>query len=225
MAVHRLLRNLAVTGVVASSILVGGVAVAAPASAATCSDVELVFARGSGEVPGLGIVGSPLLSSLQQDLPGKTVTSYAVNYAADIAQTSAGAGATDMTRHVTQVAGTCPATSFVIGGYSQGASVTDIAIGLPTFLGTGQVIPTDLAPRIAAVVVFGNPARLAGGRPITTGSALYGSRAFDKCNTGDPVCGGGALVTAHLTYGFDGGARDGAAFAANLVNAAGSTRA
>ncbi|MEX5632560.1 cutinase family protein [Parafrankia sp. FMc2] len=193
---------------------------ASPASAATCSDVDVVFARGSGELPGLGITGTPFVNSVKQGLTGKTVSSYAVNYAADIAQTSDGAGATDMTRHVRSVAASCPNTKFVLGGYSQGASVTDISIGIRTFLGSGETIPTELAPRVAAVVVFGNPLALFG-QKITTASPLYGPKAKEFCNLGDPVCAGGFNVFAHLTYGFDGSTANGASFAVSKVRALG----
>ncbi|KAE9263410.1 hypothetical protein PF008_g32371, partial [Phytophthora fragariae] len=52
---------------------------------------------------------------------------------------SAGPGATDMTNHVVSVAKECPNTVFVLGGYSQGASVT-------ATLGSGGTIPENLAP-------------------------------------------------------------------------------
>ncbi|MBL7488662.1 cutinase family protein [Frankia sp. AgB1.9] len=189
-----------------------------PANPAGCADVEVVFARGSGELPGLGITGTPFVSSLTSDLAGKSVTSYAVNYAADLAQTSAGAGATDMSNHVSSVAAKCPNTEFVLGGYSQGASVTDIAIGIPTFLGSGTTIPTSLAPRVAAVVVFGNPLALYG-QHIPTASSLYGSKAQEFCAAGDPVCANGANGVAHLSYPTNGMTTQGAAFAAAKVKA------
>jgi cutinase len=187
-------------------------------AATTCTDVQVVFARGSGELAGLGIVGTPLVSAITGDLTGKSVSSYAVNYGASYDQSSAGAGATDMTNHITSVAAACPNTSFVVGGYSQGASVTDIALGVPNFLGAGSSISTSLAPRIKAVVVFGNPLGMTGGH-IPTSSTLYGAKAKEFCNSGDPVCGAGFNVIAHLMYAFDGSATTGATFAANLVKA------
>jgi cutinase len=189
-----------------------------PGSPAGCADVEVVFARGSGELPGLGITGTPFVNSLKSDLAGKTVNAYAVNYAADVAQTSAGPGATDMTNHVTSVAAKCPNTKFVLGGYSQGASVTDISIGIPTFLGTGQTIPTSLAPRVAAVVVFGNPLGDLG-QTIASLSPLYGPKSDSFCNAGDPVCARGTDIAAHLAYATDGSAAHGARFAAERVTA------
>jgi cutinase len=189
-------------------------------AASACPDVNVVFARGTGELPGLGMVGTPFASAVSADLPGKTVTDYAVNYAADAAQTSAGPGATDMSQHITALAAQCPGTIFVIGGYSQGASVTDIAIGISTALGMGTAIPVSLAPRVAAVVTFGNPLRLTG-QTIASASPLYAPRADEFCNLGDPVCGNGANILAHLTYGTDGSATQAAQFAAGKVGAAG----
>ncbi|MBQ0852587.1 cutinase family protein [Streptomyces sp. NPDC057620] len=188
------------------------------ASAAPCSDVEVVFARGSGEAPGLGIVGAPLVRDIKSGLPGKSVTSHAVDYAANFSQTSAGPGASAMTDHVRSTAANCPDTSFVLGGYSQGASVTDIALGIRTTLGTGRTIPTDLAPRVKAVVVFGNPLQLSG-RTINTASGLYGAKAKEFCNTGDPVCGNGRSTAAHLRYHVNGSVQTGARFAVDRIEA------
>lgn len=203
--------------VTASACTAGGVVVAGSASAAICADVEVVFARGTFEIPGLGIVGGPFVNAVKANLPGKAVSSYAVNYAADVLQTSAGPGATDMTRHVKSVAAQCPNTKFVVGGYSQGASVTDIAIGIPTFLGSGEKIPTELAPRVAAVVVFGNPLGLFFAN-IATSSPLYGPKSKEFCNPGDPVCNvAGFNVLDHITYGFDAAAAAGGKFAAERV--------
>jgi len=169
---------------------------------AQCSDVHVVFARGSGEMPGLGICGEPLVSGITSNLGGMSVSSYAVSYLASVDQTSAGPGATDMTNHVVSVAQECPATVFVLGGYSQGASVTDIAIGIQTTLGSGDTIPETLASRIKAIVTFGNPLKLMG-ETISSASSTYGSKAIDFCNTGDPVCGNGFNMMAHLTYPMD----------------------
>ncbi|MFJ8636415.1 cutinase family protein [Streptomyces sp. NPDC093568] len=185
-------------------------------SAAPCSDVEAVFARGTGETPGLGIAGTPLVRGIKGALPGKTVSSYAVDYAANFSQTSAGPGATDMRDRVMSVAADCRSTSFVLGGYSQGGSVTDIALGIPTRLGTGRTIPTELAARVKAVVVFGNPLRLSG-RTIASASDVFGSKAKEFCNNGDPVCGNGRNSAAHLTYHRNESVEQGARFAAARI--------
>ncbi|MBN1172102.1 MAG: cutinase family protein [Micromonosporaceae bacterium] len=212
-------RRIAVIAVAVGALTAAGLtAVVTSASAATCSDVEVVFARGTGEIRGLGMVGSPFASTVKSKLSGLSVTTYAVDYAANVSQTSAGPGATDMSKHITSTASQCPNTSFVIGGYSQGASVTDIAIGIRTALGSGEAIPESLAPQIKAVVVFGNPLRMLG-TDITKASKLYGSKALDICNAGDPVCGAGVSMLAHLRYATNGSTTEGAEFAASKVKA------
>ncbi|WP_205706856.1 cutinase [Kineococcus vitellinus] len=194
----------------------------APASAATCSDVDVVFARGTGETPGLGITGTPFVRALTSELSDRTVSSYAVDYAANSSQTSAGPGATDMSAHVREVAANCPSTRFVLGGYSQGATVTDIAVGIRTGTSTGTPIPAELSGRVAAVVVFGNPLGLSG-RTIATASSTYGPRSKDYCNSSDSVCGSAPKTGTggHLSYASNGSTSEGARFAAALVRAAG----
>ncbi|WP_205705276.1 cutinase family protein [Kineococcus indalonis] len=209
----------------AAAVAAGGglLAGAAPASAAACSDVEVVFARGTGEAAGLGVVGRPFASALTSALPDRTVTSHAVDYAANTSQSSAGPGATAMSAHVREVAAACPSTLFVLGGYSQGATVTDIAVGIRTGTTTGTPVPAELAGRVAAVVVFGNPLGLSG-RTVATASATYGPRSKDYCNSSDSVCGSAPKTGTggHLSYVSNGSAAAGAQFAAGLVRAAGT---
>lgn len=69
--------------------LVGGAGVATvsapPAAAAACSDIDVVAARGTFEPGTLGlIVGDPVYSALQKKLTGKNLSSYKVNYPADL---------------------------------------------------------------------------------------------------------------------------------------------
>jgi cutinase len=214
-------RTVAITLVAAGvAALAGAVVPAGPAQAA-CSDVELVFARGTGEPAGLGILGAPLARGLAAALPGKSVSTYAVDYAAASNQRSAGPGATDMTNHVVATAASCANTQFVLGGYSQGASVTDIAIGIRTTLGTGSTIPTSLAGRVAAVVVFGNPLGISR-QTIAGSSALYGAKAKEFCAAGDPVCGNGNNFAAHLSYARNGDLTTAAQFAASKVGPGGT---
>ena len=63
--------------------------IAAPvAGAAPCPDVEIVFARGTTEPPGVGGIGQAFVDSLRSQLGGRSVGVYAVNYPAsnDFAQ-------------------------------------------------------------------------------------------------------------------------------------------
>jgi cutinase len=209
-------RIAAVTLLTTLTGLGGVLAAATPAGAAGCSDVQIIFARATGEAPGLGSAGGPFSRSLTSALKGKSVSTQAVDYAAAIDQSSAGPGASDMTDKVVRTAAACPKTRFVLGGYSQGASVTDIALGIRTTLGRGRSIPTDLAGRVDAVVVFGNPLGISR-QTIETSSQLYGKKARSFCNAGDPVCGNGANIFAHLAYPRDGSTTAAATFAAGRV--------
>lgn len=211
----RLLRAFTVTLLVAGGVI----AVAPLASAATCSDIDVVVARGTFEPGTLGIiVGDPVYSALQSALTDETTSSYPVNYPADLSEpSSVQQGNTDLVNHVTSQAAACPSQRFILAGYSQGANVVDNSIGVSSdgaLVGGAIVatIPTALQGRIAAILQFGNPIR-ALGRSIT---GLYQSRTKDYCANEDPVCqAGGTNVLAHLSYGSD--ASDAAAFAASKV--------
>ncbi|MER6787246.1 cutinase family protein [Streptomyces sp. NPDC000658] len=202
--------------------LLGGVALAgltAPAaSAAACSDIDVVAARGTFEPGTLGlIVGDPVYSALQRKLTGKSLSSYKVNYPADLSLTSAAQGNADVVNHVKSQAAACPNQRFVLVGYSQGANVVDNSIGVSSagaVVGSPIVatIPAALEPRVAAVLLFGNPIR-ALGKSVT---GVYQGRTVDFCAHGDPICeNGGDDVLAHL--GYTANADAAAVFAAGRV--------
>jgi cutinase len=185
---------------------------------ATCSDVYVLFARGTAEPGTLGIVVGPdFASAVKSNLAGKTVTIWGDPYAASITQLSAGPGATLMTDELDSVASDCPDAQFVLGGYSQGASVVDISLGIPTLLGTGATIPSSLSSSIAAIVTWGNPLSLFLHETIGMAKPVFADRTKEYCNQGDPVCGNGFDVLAHLLYGVNGDAAAGGAFAADEV--------
>ncbi|QJT00027.1 cutinase family protein [Streptomyces asoensis] len=202
--------------------LVGGaglVTLSTPtATAATCSDIDVVAARGTFEPGTLGlIVGDPVFSALQKKLTGKSLSSYAVNYPADLSLTSAAQGNADLVNHVKAQATACPNQRFILVGYSQGANVVDNSIGISSagaVVGSPIVatLPTAVEPKVAAVLLFGNPIR-ALGKSVT---GTYQSRTIDFCATGDPICeNGGDDVLAHLGYTSDATAA--ATFAAGKV--------
>ncbi|WP_327314057.1 cutinase family protein [Streptomyces sp. NBC_01235] len=202
--------------------LLGGAGMAtltAPtASAAACSDIDVVAARGTFEPGTLGlIVGDPVYSALQKKLAGKSLSSYKVNYPADLSLTSAAQGNADLVNHVNSQAAACPNQRFVLVGYSQGANVVDNSIGISSagaVVGSPIVatIPAALEPRVAAVLLFGNPIR-ALGKNVT---GTYQSRTIDFCAQGDPICeNGGDDVLAHL--GYTANADAAAVFAAGKV--------
>lgn len=161
------------------------------AMADDCPDVEVVFARGTNEPPGLGRVGDALVDALRQQTDGMTIDAYGVNYAAGKLQLHGGDGAKDTINHVRQTAARCPSTRVVLGGYSQGASVMDIVAGVPIGgISWGSPLPPDLADHVAAVATFGDVADRAGGS-LPNSSALLGPKAIDLCNPGDPICHAG----------------------------------
>jgi cutinase len=212
----RLLSAAATVGLALAGLTV---AAAPAASAAPCTDIDVPVARGTGEPGSLGfIVGDPVYQAVQNRLRPRSVSSYAVNYPADLNQpTSVQRGNTDLVNHVRAQAAACPQQRFVLVGYSQGANVVDNSIGISS---AGAVvggpivatIPADLAPRIAAILLFGNPIRSIG-RQVT---GTYQSRTKDYCALGDPICQPlGGNILAHLSYG--GNASDAAAFVAGKV--------
>ncbi|GAB3975195.1 cutinase family protein [Actinoallomurus acanthiterrae] len=193
----------------AAALIASGLAAVAPATAhaATCSDAQFVDARGTGEPGTLGaIVGDPVYSALQQKITAKSWSAYAVNYPADLSSGSASKGNTDLVDHLKAQAAACPAQTFVLGGYSQGANVVDNSMGISSdgaVVGgpITETIPATIEPKVKAVLLFGNPIR-AIGRSVT---GTYQARTLDLCASGDPVCGAGTNILAHLSYGGDAG--------------------
>jgi cutinase len=186
------------------------------ASADDCPDIEVVFARGTTEAPGLGRVGGAFVDSLRSKVGGRSVGSYAVSYPADYDFLAAAAGANDASAHIQYMMGACPNTRLVLGGYSQGAAVMDVIAAVPfPAIGFNNPLPPNTPDFVAGLAVFGNPsAKL--GLPLTS-SPVWGSRSIDLCNGGDPVCQtDGESVPAHSAYA--GGPTDTAAnFIAGLL--------
>ena len=192
---------------------------ASSASAASCAAIDVVVARGTFEPGTLGsIVGDPVYADIQQDLSSTTTSSYPVNYPANLDEpASVQAGNTDLVNHLNSQAAACPSQRFILVGYSQGANVVDNSIGISSdgALVGGPIvatIPASVQPRVAAILLFGNPIR-AIGKSVT---GTYAARTDDFCANGDPVCqAGGTDIGAHLSYGNDASAA--AAFAAGKV--------
>lgn len=75
------------TGSIASPPTIPTTSSSGATSAGSCTDFMLIFARGTGEAPGLGIVGTPLDEALQKQFT--SYSSYAVDYLAAADQDSA----------------------------------------------------------------------------------------------------------------------------------------
>ena len=188
----------------------------APANADVCNDIEVVFARGTGEDPGIGRVGDAFVNNLGGMVGGRSMGVYAVNYPASYDFLAAATGANDASARIQYIANTCPNSKIVLGGYSQGAAVVDVVTAVPIpVVGFTNPLPPFAGDHIAAIAVFGNPSAKIG-LPLTT-SPVFGGRAIDLCNPGDPVCTSGDSVVAHRSYGPDGTAWQAATFVANRL--------
>jgi cutinase len=181
------------------------------ATAAPCPDVEVVFARGTNEPPGVGAVGQAFVDSLRSQVGGRSVGVYPVNYpATDAFASSSFAGSGDARGHIQGTAANCPNTRMVLGGYSQGAGVIDLST---------ESMPPEVANHVAAVALFGNPestfARMLGGGRLPTISPLYRPKTIDLCVADDPICSEGRNPAAHVAYIQSGMTNQAAAFAAS----------
>ncbi|HQC78829.1 MAG TPA: cutinase family protein [Mycobacterium sp.] len=178
---------------------------AAPAQSAPCPDVELIFARGTSEAPGIGRVGQALNAQLAGQLGGRSVGVYGVNYPATYDFLAAADGAIDATNRIASMSQQCPGTRFILGGYSQGAAVVDMLMGIPPLgnkvgdVGSAPPLPAALADKVAAVAVFGNPSAKFG-IPVSAALPPFAGKGIDMCNNGDPICSQGRNPFAHTSY-------------------------
>jgi cutinase len=169
----------------AAVVLPGGTpGAAAPAAAANCPQVQVVFARGRLESPGTGVLGNAFINALESKAANKNISVYAVKYPAD---SEVDVGANDMSRHIQDMVKNCPDTRLVLGGYSLGAAVTDVVLAVPfSAFGFDSPLPDGTDQHVAAVALFGNGSQWAG--PITNFSPIYNDRTIEMCHGADPIC-------------------------------------
>lgn len=188
-----------------------------PASADPCSDVAVVYARGTHQEPGLADVGQSFVDSLTSQVGGRSVGVYAVNYPAnDDYHNSATAGSNDASAHIQDTVASCPNSKIVLGGYSQGSTVIDLA---------SQALPAPVADHVAAVALFGEPSSgfssmLWGGQPLPTISPQLAGKTISLCAPDDPICSSGGNIMAHVSYIQSGMTNQAATFAANKIGPA-----
>ncbi len=199
------------------------------AEAASCPDVQIVFARGTFEAPGLGAVGQPFSDALITRLPGKSIDVYPVDYPASWHFSTAADGIVDSANRIQRIVAECPDTAIVLGGYSQGAAVaaytvTDtVPADYPLPPGISGPMPPEVANHIAAVVLFGKPTDgfvdlVQHGSPPIVAGALYVNKTIELCADQDPVCvPGGTDRSAHSSYKFNGMTDQAAEFAAKEI--------
>jgi len=223
---------------VAALITVGGLLTApvSIASAQPCPDVEAVFARGTGEPPGVGGIGDRFVDTLRSAVGAKSLDVYPVSYEASsdfsdrvqFAQ-SVVDGIRDAGGHIQATAANCPKTRIVLGGYSQGAAVAgfvtsaSVPAGVPAeyvqFL--PKPMPPEVANHVAAVTLFGKPSAewlQNYGAPAIVIGPLYAPKTLDLCAAGDTICdgeAGGAPNLAHAEYPVNGMTTQAADFAAS----------
>ena len=202
---------------------------AAAAEDSSCSDVEVVFARGTFEAPGVGATGQAFVDALSARLGGKTVEVYGVEYPASLDFQAAANGIADAANKVEATAANCANTQVVLGGYSQGAAVagyttTDtLPAGIVLPAGIAGTLPPAIASHVAAVVLFGTPSDwflnlVAHDAPPITIGHLYTAKTIELCNPGDPICfPGGGDRAAHSAYKTNGMADQAADFAAHAL--------
>ena len=181
------------------------------AAAEPCPDVEIVFARGTTEPPGVGGVGQAFVDSLRSQLGGRSVGVYAVDYPASRDfESSTPAGANDASSHIQSIATNCANTRMVLGGYSQGAGVIDLSTA---------AMPPVVAEHVAAVALFGGPrsafADSLSAGPLPSIGPLYVAKTIDLCVPNDPICSDGRDMRAHVAYIETGMVNQAATFAAN----------
>lgn len=227
----RLVPSAVVGAAVFTAVLGFPVTPAPPASADPCPDVEVVFARGTGEAPGAGGIGQAFVDAVRSHAGPKSVGEYAVNYAAsaDFADGMQFAltvidGIRDATTHIQTMATNCPATRMVLGGFSQGAAVAafttsaTVPDGVPAAF-VPPPMPPEIANHVAAVALFGKPSNQflgdAGAPQITIGP-LYVPKTIDLCAPGDTICNGAPPAPptgAHNSYVVNGMVNQAAQFA------------
>jgi cutinase len=183
------IRRHLIAGVVVALVAAGLLVVPAisphmtPSASAACPAVEVIFARGRLESPGVGILGNAFVSALRSKT-NKNIGVYAVRYPAD---NEIDEGANDMSAHIGSMMNSCPDTRLVLGGYSLGAAVTDVVLAVPfDFFGFKAPMPPGADLHIAAVALFGNGVAWVG--PITNFNPMYRERTIELCHGADPIC-------------------------------------
>ncbi|MCV7423844.1 cutinase family protein [Mycobacterium yunnanensis] len=233
-AVARAAKKVALGALAVGAVTIGSVVgPTATASAAdgSCAAVEVVFARGTFEAPGVGATGQAFVDALTARLPGKAVDVYAVNYPASLDFGRAVDGIVDASNQIQSIATQCPSTKIVLGGYSQGAAVAGyttssvVPAGFTLPAGLTGPMPASVASHVAAVALFGTPddwflGLVDHSAPSIAIGDQYTAKTIQLCAAGDPVCFPGGLDrSAHSSYKTNGMTDQAADFVAARLGA------
>ncbi|EDR02257.1 carbohydrate esterase family 5 protein, partial [Laccaria bicolor S238N-H82] len=184
-----------------------------------CAAVHIIAARGSNEAPGAGHIGAVVTQV--QSTSQQTISTAAVDYPAALlgyASSSARGTSATITLVQKQVAA-CPNQKIVLVGYSQGAHIIgDAVAGGGGVSGLGAATPpvaAAISDKVVAIVQMGDP-RHVPNQPFDKGtskraglfprqsnqqySATLQPRIQSWCDTGDPFCDSGAVVSVHTSY-------------------------
>jgi cutinase len=222
MIARHLLRFLGPAVVAASGISASVLAAALPSASAQCPDVQVVFARGTDEPPGLGATGQAFADNLRSRVGARSFEVYPVNYPATHDWETGLDGIRDAGAHVVSMAHDCPNTKMVLGGFSQGAAVMGFVTSsaVPDGVDPATVpkpLGPDVANHVSSVVLFGMPnvraMNFLNQPPVSIGP-MYQGKTIKVCAPEDPVCSDGMNFSAHDAYADDGAMIDkGVAFA------------
>ncbi|KAF9699143.1 hypothetical protein EKO04_002728 [Ascochyta lentis] len=155
-----------------------------------CTDMTVIFARGTGEMGNMGTIsGPPMVKAIRSKLGADRVTVQGVDYAASAAgNANLGAdGGKVMAEYVQQALKQCPSTKVIVSGYSQGGMVVHNAFSNGVS-----------ASNVAGAIMFGDPLK----RQALPGLSTDKVKQF--CGTADQICGGGGdggATGSHLSYG------------------------
>lgn len=196
------------------------------AHAAPCPDAEVIFARGTTELPGVGPTGEAFVDSLRSQVGAKSVGVYPVDYPATTEFRTAIDGISDARARILATAANCPQTKMVLGGFSQGAAVmgfvtANVVPDEVSALDVPAPMPPDIADHVAAVALFGKPSerfmRVINDPQIVIGPKYLG-KSIDLCVDDDLVCDpDGRSFSVHNQYPETGMAAQGATFAAQKL--------
>jgi cutinase len=231
--IMRFVRVLGAAVTTAAALLMAPMPLASAQPPPPCPDVEVVFARGTYEAPGVGGTGQAFVDALRSQLGARSMNVYPVNYLASgdfgdriqFARTVVD-GIRDAGLHIEATAANCPDTRIVLGGYSQGAVVAGYVTSaeIPEQVPAEYLefipnpMPPEVADHVAAVVLFGMPSAQfisdVGAPPVTIGPS-YVNKTLQLCVPDDTICNGapvGGPSFAHGMYSVNGMANEAATY-------------